>query len=127
MPVFEYEIVDPAGAVSRGRAEADNPGALIVRFREQGRWVLSVQPASKRLLSGGIGVRGIMEGLERAARRLLRGVNLATLLLFTGQLSAMLAGGLHLARILSSLATEATNKHFKKALGDVREAITAGS
>ena len=39
----------------------------------------------------------------------------------------MLAGGLHLARILSSLAAEATNKHFKKALGDVREAITAGS
>ena len=55
------------------------------------------------------------------------GVNLSTLLLFTGQLSAMLAGGLHLARILSSLAAETTNKHFKKALTEVREAITAGN
>jgi len=54
-------------------------------------------------------------------------VSLVTLVLFTGQLSAMLAGGLHLARILSSLAAETTNKHFKKVLTQVREAITAGS
>jgi type IV pilus assembly protein PilC len=55
------------------------------------------------------------------------GVNLTTLLLFTGQLSAMLAGGLHLARILTSLAAETANKNFRKVLSDVRDAITAGS
>jgi len=56
-----------------------------------------------------------------------RGVSLTALLLFTGQLSAMLAGGLHLARILSSLGAETANKHFQKALTQVRDAITAGS
>jgi type IV pilus assembly protein PilC len=47
--------------------------------------------------------------------------------LFTGQLAAMLAGGLHLVRILSSLATETTNKVFKKVLEQVRDDITAGA
>ncbi|HEV8440491.1 MAG TPA: type II secretion system F family protein [Methylomirabilota bacterium] len=126
MPVFEYEVADPSGALSRGRAEADNPGALVVRFREQGRLVLSVRPAAKRL-GDGVGVRAIGEGLRRAFRRLARGVGLTTLVLFTGQLSAMLAGGLHLARILTSLAAETGNKYFGKVLNQVRDSITAGS
>ena len=54
-------------------------------------------------------------------------MSLETLLLFTGQLAAMLAGGLHLARILSALAGETTNKRFRRVLDDVRETITAGS
>src|SRR5215468_1353069 len=127
MPLFEYEISDPSGTLSRGRAEADSPGALIIRFREQNRWVLSLRPVSRSMFTEGAGLRAIVEGYQRAFQRLTRGVNLTTLLLFTGQLSAMLAGGLHLARILSSLAAEATNKNFKKTLTSVREAITAGN
>jgi len=127
MPVFEYEISDPTGTLSRGRAEAESQGALILRFREQDRWVLSLRPAARSVLRDGVGFRAIGEGFQRAVRRMLRGVNLATILLFTGQLSAMLAGGLHLARVLSSLAAEAANKNFRKALTEVREAITVGS
>lgn len=127
MPVFEYEAADRSGAMSRGRAEAEDQGALIVRLREQGRLVLSVRPAGRSLLGEGVGVRAIGEGLQSALRRLTQGVSLTLLLLFTGQLSAMLAGGLHLARILSSLAAETTNKNFQKALIQVRDAITAGS
>src|SRR6266545_1034233 len=127
MPVFEYEAADRSGAMSRGRAEAEDQGALIVRLREQGRLVLSVRPAGKSLLTEGAGVRAIGEGLQRALRRLTQGVSLTLLLLFTGQLSAMLAGGLHLARILSSLAAETANKNFQKVLIHVRDAITAGS
>ena len=37
MPVFEYEVADRVGALSRGRAQADNPGDLILRFREPTR------------------------------------------------------------------------------------------
>ncbi len=126
MPVFEYEIADPRGVLSRGRAEAEDQGTLIVRFREQGRLVLSLRPAGPTAFEG-VGAKAIFAGIERAGRRLFTGVNLTTLLLFTGQLSAMLAGGLHLARILSSLAAETANKHLQKALTQVREAITAGS
>jgi len=120
MPVFEYEVADPSGALSRGRAEAEDQGVLIVRLREQGRVVLSLRPAGKSVFTEGVGFRAIGEGMQRALRRLFRGVSLTTLLLFTGQLSAMLAGGLHLARILSSLAAETVNKHFQKALTQVR-------
>ena len=126
MPVFEYEVADASGALSRGRAEAENPGVLIVRFREQGRLVLSLRPAS-RSVTDNAGVKAFVEGLQRAVRRIVHGVNLTTLLLFTGQLSAMLGGGLHLARILTSLATETANKNFKTVLNDVRGAISAGS
>ena len=127
MPMFEYEISDPSGTLSRGRAEADSAGALILRFREQNRWVLSLRPVTRSMFTEGVGLQAIIEGYKRALQRLTRGVNLQTLLLFTGQLSAMLAGGLHLARILSSLAAETTNKHFRKALIEVRESITVGS
>jgi len=126
MPLFEYEVADASGAMSRGRVEAENPGALIVRFREQGRWVLSVRPVTRGVMDH-VGVRVIVEGLQRATRRMASGVNLTTLLLFTGQLAAMLAGGLHLARILTSLAAETANKNLRKVLSDVRDAITAGS
>lgn len=127
MPVFEYEVADPSGTLSRGRVEAEDQGTLIVRFRREGRLVLSIRPVAGRIWSGTGGPTGILEGFQRALRRLVQGVNLTALLLFTGQLSAMLAGGLHLARILSSLAAETTNKHFQKALIQVRESVTAGA
>ena len=127
MPVFEYETADRSGALSRGRAEAEDQGVLIVRLREQGRTVLSLRPAGKSVFTEGVGFRAIGEGFQRALRRIFRGVSLTALLLFTGQLSAMLAGGLHLARILPSLGAETANKHFQKALNQVRDAITAGS
>lgn len=125
MPVFEYEVADPRGVLSRGRAEADTPGALILRFREQGRLVVDLKPVGRSASADALAP--LAEGVRGALRQLVSGVSLTTLLMFTGQLTAMLAGGLHLARILTSLAAETTNKHFRRVLEDVREAITAGA
>jgi type IV pilus assembly protein PilC len=127
MPVFEYEVADPTGALSRGRVEAESQGALIVRFREQGRLVVGVRLAPRSALGEGLVLAPIAAGVQRALRQVTRGVSLITLLMFTGQLAAMLAGGLHLARVLTSLAAETTNRHFRRVLDDVREAITAGA
>lgn len=127
MPFFEYEVADRAGALSRGRAQAENAGDLILRFREQGRLVLAIRPA------GGDGVLGRATGLalgdsvRNTIRRFSSGVGLTTLVLFTGQLSAMLGGGLHLVRILTSLAAETTNQKFRKILISVRDGITGGT
>ena len=126
MPVFEYEVADSTGALSRGRAEAADSGALIGRLREQGRLVLSIQPAAGAALGQGAGLAAVLEGIRQAFQRMSSGIKLATLLLFTGQLSAMLGGGLHLARILTSLAAETPSKHFRKVLEEVEEAITGG-
>src|SRR5262245_41845940 len=130
MPVFEYEVADRSGAMSRGRAEAQDQGDLIARFREQGRLVLSVRPADGRasgIAGDGGGVGAVLDGVREIIKRISSGVGIGVLVLFTGQLAAMLAGGLHLVRILTSLASETTNKNFKKVLEDTRDDITAGA
>jgi type IV pilus assembly protein PilC len=127
MPLFEYEVADRSGGLSRGRAEADDAGDLIARLREQGRLVLAVRPAAA---GGALDARGglgaLVEAVRASLKRLASGVSITTLVLFTGQLAAMLAGGLHLVRILTSLAAETSNKVFRKILEDVRDGITAG-
>jgi type IV pilus assembly protein PilC len=126
MPLFEYEVADRTGALGRGRAEAEDRDALMRRFHETGQLVLSVRPAGPSLLAG-VSLRPITDAFQQSLRRLARGVRLATLVLFTGQLAAMLEGGIHLVRILTTLARETTNVRFKKALEDVNHGITGGS
>jgi len=127
MPVFEYEVADRAGALSRGRAQAENAGDLIVRFREQGRLVVAIRPAAAEGALGGASSLALGESLRQTVLRLSSGVGLGTLVLFTGQLAAMLGGGLHLVRILTSLAGETTNQKFRKILMSVRDAVTGGT
>ena len=127
MPVFEYEVADRAGALSRGRAQAENAGDLIVRFREQDRLVLAIRPAAGEGAFGRAAGLALGDSVRNSLRRLSSGVGLTVLVLFTGQLAAMLGGGLHLVRILTSLAGESTNQKFRKILVSVRDSITAGS
>jgi type IV pilus assembly protein PilC len=128
MPVFEYEVADRAGALSRGRAQAENAGDLILRFREQGRLVVAIRPAAgDGEVLVGAAAPALTESIRQTLRRLSSGVGLGTLVLFTGQLAAMLGGGLHLVRILTSLAGETTNQKFRKVLMSVRDAVTGGT
>jgi type IV pilus assembly protein PilC len=127
MPVFDYEVADASGALSRGRAEAESQGALIVRFREQGRLVVGIRPAGRPGLGGGLGLGALAAAARRSLPRAVGGASLTVLVMFTGQLAAMLAGGLHLARILTSLAAESTSAHFRRVLENVRETISAGA
>src|SRR3970040_951943 len=112
MPVYQYEVADRKGSVSRGTVEAAEQAELITRFRERGQIVLSRRPAR---CGGGGGLRAITAGqvvtnLRQSFKRLSSGVNLGIVLLFTGQLAAMLGGGLHLVRILTALAAESHHK-----------------
>jgi type IV pilus assembly protein PilC len=127
MPLFEYEVADSAGALSRGRAQAEDAGDLILRFREQGRLVLAIRPTSGDGAFGRAASAALGDSFRTTMRRMSSGVGLATIVLFTGQLAAMLGGGLHLVRILTSLAAETTNQKFRKVLASVRDSITAGS
>lgn len=127
MPLFEYEVADSAGALSRGRAQAEDAGDLILRFREQGRLVLAIRPASGDGAFGRVASAALGDTFRTTMRRMSSGVGLATIVLFTGQLAAMLGGGLHLVRILTSLAAETTNQKFRQVLVSVRDSITSGS
>ena len=125
MPTFEYEIADARGGLSRGRAEAESQSALIGRFRDEGRLVVALRTVNGR--PDGHRLAPIGQGIERALSQMGSPVTLTTLLLFTGQLAAMLAGGLHLARILTSLAAETTDSRFRRVLADVQSSISAGA
>jgi type IV pilus assembly protein PilC len=128
MPVFEYEVVDLKGGMKRGRDEAEEPGELVAKFRERGQLVISIRPTT-----GGAGVgtplalTALGDAMKQSFRRISSGVSLSTLVLFTGQLAAMLEAGIHLVRILAAVAKESTNKKFQVILDDVRESVTAGS
>src|SRR2546429_4702819 len=128
MPVFQYEIADRKGAVSRGTAEATEQAELINRFRERGQVVLSLrETAGARAAMNESGMESVVEGFRESFKRMSSGVSLSIILLFTGQLAAMLGGGLHLLRILTALAAESTHKVFSKVLERVRDDITAGA
>lgn len=127
MPVFQYEVADRRGSVSRGTAEAAEQAELIARFRERGQIVLSLSPTAGGSGGRGVDLGPVMAGFRESYKRISSGVDLGTVLLFTGQLAAMLGGGLHLVRILTALAAESTHKVFSKILERVRDDITAGS
>jgi type IV pilus assembly protein PilC len=127
MPVYHYEVADRRGSVSRGTAEAAEQAELITRFRERGQIVLSLSPTAAGAVAKSADLGPVMAGFRESFKRMSSGVNLGTVLLFTGQLAAMLGGGLHLVRILTALAAESTHKVFSKILERVRDDITAGS
>ena len=127
MPVYQYEVADRRGSLSRGTAEAAEQAELITRFRERGQIVLSLSPTTGGSAARSADQSPVMAGFRESCKRMSGGVNLGTVLLFTGQLSAMLGGGLHLVRILTALAAESTHKVFSKILEKVRDDITAGS
>jgi type IV pilus assembly protein PilC len=130
MAVFEYEVVDQKGTMGRGRAEADDQSDLVQRFRERGQLVLSIRPAGGSVSVGmptAASFKPLGDALRQSLRRVSTGVSLSTLVLFTGQLAAMLDAGIHLVRILTSLARESTNKRFQEIVDDIRASVTAGA
>ena len=89
--------------------------------------MLSLSPTTAGAVAKSADLGPVMAGFRESFKRMSSGVNLGTVLLFTGQLAAMLGGGLHLVRILTALAAESTHKVFSRILERVRDDITAGS
>jgi type II secretory pathway component PulF len=46
MPVYQYEVADRRGSMSRGTAQAAEQAELITCFRERGQIVLSLSPTT---------------------------------------------------------------------------------
>ncbi|MFQ5944941.1 MAG: type II secretion system F family protein [Anaerolineae bacterium] len=129
MPAFEYEVAERTGALRRGRMEADSLDDLILQFRQREELLLSIRPERAPLLAGvtDVDIQPIFDSFKLTLRRMVSEVKLATILFFTGQLAAMLGGGIHLVRSLSILAAESTSKHFRKVLEKVRTSVTQGA
>src|SRR5438046_9041552 len=121
MPIFEYEVVDSAGAIGRGRQQAEDSAELLQQFRNRGQLVVSLRATDAPSAAP------LRQVLQQSFRRLGGGVRLATLVLFTGQLAAMLEAGLHLVRILTALGRESSDRRFGKIVEDVRASLSAGN
>src|SRR5437879_12496654 len=121
MPVFEYEVVDRSGAIGRGRQQAEDQAELMQRLRDRGQLVVFLRAADAPRAAP------LRQVLQQSFRRLGGGVRLATLVLFTGQLAAMLEAGLHLVRILTALGRESSDRRFGKIVEDVRDSLAAGN
>ena len=121
MPVFEYEVVDRSGAIGRGRQQAEDPTELMQRLRERGQLVVSLRAADA------LRAAPLRRTVKRLRGRVRERVRLATLVLFTGQLAAMLEAGLHLVRILTAIGRESSDRRFGKIVEDVRDSLAAGN
>src|SRR5213594_590370 len=121
MPVFEYEVVDSAGTIGRGRQQAEDSAELLQQFRNRGQLVVSLRAAD------GPGAAPLRQVFQQSFRRARGRVRLTTLVLFTGQLAAMLEAGLHLVRILTAIGRESSDRRFGKIVEDIRDSLAAGN
>lgn len=133
MPAFEYEAIDRDGRVRTGVSEAAAEGPVRSNLTRQGLFVLTVRRAGGG--TAGITVptlsmatgRPLLAVWKQALERIIYRVKITEMVLFTGQLSAMVESGLQLLRALRALAAETVSKRFGKAIEQVAADVEAGS
>jgi len=112
--------------------EAAQEEILHINLSQQGFFVLNIQR------SGGGVATVTLPGLEErrlirsmvnadALKRLLYRLKVTDLILFSGQLAAMIEAGLHLVRSLRALASETLNKRLRSVIEQVTSDVEAGS
>jgi type IV pilus assembly protein PilC len=113
---FIVTVKTPEGKEETTTREAENRFEIYSDIEKNGGTVVSVEEAS-----GGLGTPKWMN------IRFGSGVKTEDRIAFTKNLAAMLAAGLTLARALSVIERQSTNKYFKEVLAKLQETIRAGS
>ncbi len=111
---FKYKVSDSKGKIITGTLAADSRNLVIDNLLEQGFFVLAlkeVKPSSMNI--------EFKFSLGRVSTR--------DLVVFTRQLSTMLAAGLSILRSFNILGQQTTNKALKKAVLQIGEDIEAGT
>ena len=112
---FDYVTIDTDGKRSKGKVDASNEAAAAQMLKQQGVVPLSISQT-------GTGLRSDIHipGLTGRTR-------LKDLAIFARQFATMTAAGMSLLRSLAVLEDQATRPGLKKALGEVRGDIEAGT
>ncbi len=117
MPKYLYTSKSVKGTPKSGEMDATNERDLAMQLRGEGFVVTSIERLEQKSSKPHIKL------MDR-----LNGVSLKEKLFFTRNLSVMIASGLTIARSLSNLSVQTTNKHFREVLEniykDVQEGIT---
>lgn len=121
MPVFEYEVIDRDGRVRKGQREAVAEAPVRAILAREGLFVVTIRRAG-----GGRATSASRTSWREALSHPMGRVKITDLVLFTGQLAAMLDAGLHLLRSLVALAEEMRVKYFKKIIEQVAADVERG-
>lgn len=130
MPVFEYEVIDRYGRISKGQQEGVAAVSVRTNLAREGLFVITISRTGggrvTRALLGGGGRSPLVQAWRDALTRLMWRVKITDLVLFTSQLAAMLGAGLHLLRGLVAVSEDIHVKHFKKAIEQVAADVERG-
>lgn len=118
MALFEFEAIDAAGRVRRGRMEAPGQAELVAALQAQAQMPLQV-----RQLADGVSAAGGGAGLTRWRRAPFPGDGRIQ---FTTQLAALLGAGQPLDRALQILVDMPGDEPTRAVLARVRERVVAG-
>jgi type IV pilus assembly protein PilC len=112
MPIYAYQVLDRAGALSNGKMEAENELAAAARLKRIGYTTLELKEMKASSFKG--------------AFQLKRKVGIGELSLFSRQLASMLKSGIPLTRCLHALSEQAANPTLGKALWEVAKNVEGG-
>ncbi len=110
MPYFKWKGKDPKGKIKKGEIVASDKNDALAKLKSKKITVITIKPAPKE-----IEIPFIKKVSEKE------------LLIFTKQLSIMLASGLPLDQSLSIIADQMTNKHLGEIVYRIKSDIESGS
>lgn len=115
MPVYTYRARDGTGHTVRGRADAETDRDLAARLRNQGLFVLGVEPE-----------RDIQEMIKDRGGVFSRRITTAEMAVFLRQFATMINAGLPIVTALKVQVRQSANPQLRKVLAEVLADIEAG-
>src|ERR1700693_4367715 len=113
MPVFACRGRTRTGQLVAGQMEANTQEAVVAQLRQERVMATSVKPKPKPIQLKIPGFSGKVKDKELAV--------------FTRQIATMIDAGLPLVQCIEVLASQQSNKLFKKTLTEIRENVEGGS
>jgi type IV pilus assembly protein PilC len=111
---YQYKVRDPQGIMRSGELEAENRNLVVQKLLAQGFFVLSIEEVKQsKEIKFDFSFGGTVKTRE--------------LVVFTRQLSTMMAAGLSILRSFSILGEQTDNKKLKTAILEIRDDIESGT
>ncbi len=120
MAQFQYRATDLQGKIVEGSMEAGEARAVVLRLQDRGLIPI-------RVGAGAAPARGVARAISLPALGRRGSVRTKDLLVFTRELSTLLAAGMPLDRSLTTLVDLAPGKELKRVTAAVLQAVRGGT
>ncbi|MCI0527478.1 MAG: type II secretion system F family protein, partial [Nitrospira sp.] len=117
MPVFHYKARDKFGALFTGEIDTMSKDAVAAQLDNLGYFPVLIEEKKSNLFSS--------EFLENLLARL-QPITLEDLIVFTRQLTTLVAAGLPFITSFDALIQQTENKRFKKIITQIRNDVEGG-